>query len=153
MPGVVDGVAELQPAAQFLQQVGIETAPEFLPADVGRTESIFSARGAYSRFKDMLEHRNALDRWYDYENTATETALRDLVDRYRLLVDLSPDAIVVHQMGIVRFVNPAGVEFVQLASAERASAKSCGLALGSSFNSSTRLMRSRWAAGSCFANI
>ena len=54
------------------------------------------------------------------ERRATETALRDLVDRYRLLVDLSPDAIVVHQMGIVRFVNPAGVEFVQLGSAEGA---------------------------------
>src|SRR4051794_15220438 len=52
------------------------------------------------------------------ERRATETALRDLVDRYRLLVDLSPDAIVVHQMGILRFVNPAGVEFTQLRSAE-----------------------------------
>ena len=31
------------------------------------------------------------------ERRATETALQDLVDRYRLLVDLSPDAIVVHQ--------------------------------------------------------
>jgi len=58
------------------------------------------------------------------ERRATETALRDLVDRYRLLVDLSPDAIVVHQMGIVRFVNPAGVEFVQLASADEAIGRS-----------------------------
>ena len=55
------------------------------------------------------------------ERRATETALRDLVDRYRLLVDLSPDAIVVHQMGIVRFVNPTGVEFVQLGSSGGAS--------------------------------
>jgi diguanylate cyclase (GGDEF)-like protein/PAS domain S-box-containing protein len=54
------------------------------------------------------------------ERRATETALRDLVDRYRLLVDLSPDAIVVHQMGIIRFVNPAGVDFVQLGGAEEA---------------------------------
>jgi PAS domain-containing protein len=52
------------------------------------------------------------------ERRSTETALRDLVDRYRLLVDLSPDAIVVHQMGIIRFVSPAGVEFVQQRSAE-----------------------------------
>ena len=58
------------------------------------------------------------------ERRATETALRDLVDRYRLLVDLSPDAIVVHQMGIIRFVNPAGVEFVQLGSAEEAVGRS-----------------------------
>ena len=52
------------------------------------------------------------------ERRATETALRDLVDRYRLLVDLSPDAIVVHQMGILRFLNPTAVEFAQLRSAE-----------------------------------
>jgi diguanylate cyclase (GGDEF)-like protein/PAS domain S-box-containing protein len=45
------------------------------------------------------------------ERRATELALHDLVERYRLLVDLSPDAIVVHQMGDVRFVNPAGVRF------------------------------------------
>ena len=54
------------------------------------------------------------------ERRATETALRDLVDRYRLLVDLSPDAIAVHQMGVLRFVNPAAVRFGQLASREAA---------------------------------
>jgi diguanylate cyclase (GGDEF)-like protein/PAS domain S-box-containing protein len=54
------------------------------------------------------------------ERRATETALRDLVDRYRLLVDLSPDAIAVHQMGVLRFVNPAAVEFGQLASSDEA---------------------------------
>jgi diguanylate cyclase (GGDEF)-like protein/PAS domain S-box-containing protein len=58
------------------------------------------------------------------ERRATETALRDLVDRYRLLVDLSPDAIVVHQMGTIRFVNAAGVEFSQLNSAEEAIGRS-----------------------------
>ena len=48
------------------------------------------------------------------ERQATELALRDHADRYRLLVDLSPDAIVVHQQGVIRFVNPAGVRFGQL---------------------------------------
>jgi diguanylate cyclase (GGDEF)-like protein/PAS domain S-box-containing protein len=52
------------------------------------------------------------------ERRATETALRDLVDRYRLLVDLSPDAIAVHQMGVIRFLNAAAVEFGQLAHAD-----------------------------------
>jgi diguanylate cyclase (GGDEF)-like protein/PAS domain S-box-containing protein len=48
------------------------------------------------------------------ERRAAELALHDLVDRYRLLVDLSPDAIVVHQMGELRFVNPAGVRYAGL---------------------------------------
>lgn len=39
-------------------------------------------------------------------------ALADLAGRYRLLVDLSPDAICVHQDEIVRYANPAMVEML-----------------------------------------
>ncbi|MGH3758396.1 sensor domain-containing protein [Actinophytocola sp.] len=39
-------------------------------------------------------------------------ALDDLTDRYRLLVDLTPDAIVVHEGGRVLYANPATVRFV-----------------------------------------
>ena len=49
---------------------------EFLPADLDQARRIFARRGAYRRFKDMLELRNALKQWYDYEEAATETALR-----------------------------------------------------------------------------
>lgn len=38
--------------------------------------------------------------------------LDDLVERYRLLVDLSPDGIVVHQQGRVVYANPASLRFV-----------------------------------------
>ncbi len=43
--------------------------------------------------------------------------LSDLTDRYRLLVDLSPDAIVVHEGGRVVYANPAVVRFVGAGSA------------------------------------
>ncbi|TWP52378.1 EAL domain-containing protein [Lentzea tibetensis] len=36
-------------------------------------------------------------------------ALADLADRYRLLVELSPDAIAVHEAGVVTYANPAGI--------------------------------------------
>ncbi|MDR7304284.1 sensor domain-containing protein [Haloactinomyces albus] len=39
-------------------------------------------------------------------------ALADLADRYRLLVELSPDAICVHQDGMLKYVNPATVRIV-----------------------------------------
>lgn len=40
-------------------------------------------------------------------------ALDDLSDRYRLLVDLSPDAIVVHEGGRIVYANPAAIRFVR----------------------------------------
>ena len=39
-----------------------------------------------------------------------EEDLADLIDRYRLLVEISPDMIVVHQDGIVRYINPTGLD-------------------------------------------
>jgi diguanylate cyclase (GGDEF)-like protein/PAS domain S-box-containing protein len=38
----------------------------------------------------------------------------DLEDRYRLLVELSPDGLVVHQDGRVAYANPAALRFVKL---------------------------------------
>lgn len=43
------------------------------------------------------------------EQRRTERELRGIVDRYRRLVELSPDCIAVHQDGVLRYVNPAGV--------------------------------------------
>ncbi|MEV4319150.1 EAL domain-containing protein [Actinocrispum sp. NPDC049592] len=42
--------------------------------------------------------------------------LADLADRYRLLVELSPEAIVVHQDGRLVYANPAAVRFVRAGS-------------------------------------
>ncbi|SES07526.1 PAS domain S-box-containing protein/diguanylate cyclase (GGDEF) domain-containing protein [Lentzea xinjiangensis] len=39
--------------------------------------------------------------------------LADLADRYRLLVELSPEAIVVHEGGRIVYANPAAVRFVR----------------------------------------
>jgi len=48
----------------------------------------------------------------------SETRLRDSEERYRSLVELSPDAIVVHSEGVYRYVNPAGVKLFGAASAD-----------------------------------
>ena len=47
-----------------------------LPKDFGIVERFFQRRGAYGRFKDLLNSRGMLERWYEFENRATEQALR-----------------------------------------------------------------------------
>jgi len=42
-----------------------------------KLREIFSKRGAYRRYKDWLINIGKIDDWHDYENKATEKALRD----------------------------------------------------------------------------
>ena len=55
----------------------LEFAREFLPVDYDEFRHIFSRRGAYRRYKDLLVRRGALERWYDFSNKAEEAALRE----------------------------------------------------------------------------
>jgi hypothetical protein len=48
---------------------------EFLADDFPTVRNIFSRRGAYARFKDLLEARGMLKRWYEYEAAAQTQAL------------------------------------------------------------------------------
>jgi diguanylate cyclase (GGDEF)-like protein/PAS domain S-box-containing protein len=45
------------------------------------------------------------------ESVGTSTA--DVADRYRLLLELSPDALIVHEGGLVVYANPAAVRFAR----------------------------------------
>jgi hypothetical protein len=42
-----------------------------------RIAGFFREKGAYARFKDLLDSEGMLDPWYRYEAVATERALRD----------------------------------------------------------------------------
>jgi hypothetical protein len=55
----------------------LEFARQFLLDEFDEVRRIFDKRGAYARFNDLLRRRKALDRWYDFEAKATETALRE----------------------------------------------------------------------------
>jgi hypothetical protein len=57
--------------------LALDFAREFLPSDFDKVRQIFSRRGAYARFRDLLEHRRMLDRWYDFEAKAEDRALRE----------------------------------------------------------------------------
>ena len=54
----------------------LEFTREFLPDDCDEVRQIFSRRGAYRRYKELLVQRGALERWYDFSNKAEEAALR-----------------------------------------------------------------------------
>lgn len=59
--------------------------------------SVFLAFGIYAHI-GLLKFRRV------------ESALRESEERYRHLVDLSPDTILVHRKGNIAFINPAGVK-------------------------------------------
>ena len=63
-------------------------APE-LSDDVGR---IFSGKGAYSRYKDLLHEKGLLDSWHGYEDTQTKTALKKWCEENNIeLTAANPD--------------------------------------------------------------
>lgn len=50
---------------------------EHLTESYETVSSFFRQRGAYGRFKDLLEQKGKLQSWYDYEAKVTEQALRE----------------------------------------------------------------------------
>jgi hypothetical protein len=47
---------------------------------------IFQRRGAYGRFKDLLHEKGMVEKWYAFEQSATEQALRDWCEENELEV-------------------------------------------------------------------
>jgi hypothetical protein len=48
-----------------------------LPEQTERVGEFFRRKGAYARFKDLLESEGLLEKWYKFEAESTEKALRD----------------------------------------------------------------------------
>jgi len=45
------------------------------PEEIDRVLSIFRRRGAYGRYKELLEQKSLLDEWYVFEQQRTRQAL------------------------------------------------------------------------------
>jgi Uncharacterised protein family (UPF0158) len=56
--------------------LALNFAREFLANDFDEVRRFFSKKGAYARFKALLERRRSLDQWYAFEEEAVEKALR-----------------------------------------------------------------------------
>ena len=59
------------------KSLALDFAREFLPDDYDEVRHIFSRRGAYRRYKELLVRRDALKRWYDFSNKSEAAALRE----------------------------------------------------------------------------
>ncbi|WP_440056597.1 hypothetical protein ACSLBF_21040 (plasmid) [Pseudoalteromonas sp. T1lg65] len=50
---------------------------EYLPSEYENVRSTFKRKGAYVRFKSLLENAGIIEAWYKYEAMHTEKALRE----------------------------------------------------------------------------
>lgn len=57
-----------------------------LPSRLEDTYAMFAAKGAYARFKAMLEEERMLETWYAYEAEAVERGLREWAELEDLTV-------------------------------------------------------------------
>jgi hypothetical protein len=63
-----------------------EFVEQYLPGDFERVRQIFRRRGAYGRYKNLLEDRDYLKKWYDYENTRQTETLREWCEEHEITV-------------------------------------------------------------------
>ncbi|WP_018266119.1 hypothetical protein [Methylosinus sp. LW4] len=66
--------------------LALEFTRLFLADGFDDVREIFMRKGAFSRFKNFLERRDALDAWYDFEAKAQEAALREWCDHNEIEV-------------------------------------------------------------------
>jgi|SRR5687768_2181503 len=57
--------------------LALRFAERHVPDHYETVRGVFHRRGAYARFKDLLDRLGRLEDWYRFENDATEQALRD----------------------------------------------------------------------------
>lgn len=54
----------------------------YLPSEYENVRSMFQRKGAYARFKALLDNANQLEQWYQFEANRTEQALRAWCEAY-----------------------------------------------------------------------
>ena len=60
---------------------------EYLPEDDNRVQQIFRRKGAYARYKDLLDERGLLDKWHEIQNAREEAALREWCEENGIELD------------------------------------------------------------------
>jgi uncharacterized protein UPF0158 len=68
-------------------RLALRFVEEHLPHRYAAAESVFRQRGAYGRFKALLAADGYLEKWYAFENEATERALREWCEMNQIQLD------------------------------------------------------------------
>jgi hypothetical protein len=62
--------------------LALKFVAQALPDDFDEVARIFQRRGAYARFKNLLERRGKLAEWYAFESESQRKALRGWCEAY-----------------------------------------------------------------------
>jgi hypothetical protein len=68
------------------RRLALSFADQRLPSDFDRVLDYFRKRGAYGRFKELLDNRGVLEEWFAFEKDATERALRQWCDEHEIRI-------------------------------------------------------------------
>lgn len=60
---------------------------EFLPTEYENVRSIFNRKGAYARFKFLLERVGKIENWYEFEEEHTKQRLREWCKAQGLIIN------------------------------------------------------------------
>ena len=91
-----DDIEDAEKYVQFPDQrelgLGVALVFDFvaihLPSDSEDVRAMFRRRGAYSKFKSLLERRGVMKAWHAFENTAIERALRQWCSENEIEVEV-----------------------------------------------------------------
>ncbi len=50
---------------------------QYLPKEISEVENFFRRKGAYGKFRNLIERKDVLEKWYEYKDQAHDVALRD----------------------------------------------------------------------------
>ena len=65
----------------------LEFSVMHLPDNLEKINSFFYQKGAYSRFKNLLEEKGLLDKWYAFEKAEQENALMKWIKENNIIID------------------------------------------------------------------
>ena len=67
--------------------LALKFTEQFLPDDLRKVGDIFSRSDAFPRFRDLLEYRDAVQQWRDFEEKATAQALREWCEEHDISLE------------------------------------------------------------------
>lgn len=74
------------------RELSISFVEQHLPSEYDRVVGYFHKRGAYARFKGLLEHRGILEAWFAFEKEATEKALKQWCEENEIQLSFAQPA-------------------------------------------------------------